>query len=87
MELKINDKEFAKALADMAISDLSRYIENGKSTMFYDNQVSCVLKEKVDEIIKQNEDKILDMVVSTLAEKYMKQINLACVLSALSKKE
>ena len=79
MEFNVDDKEFCKALAEMAVNNLQRYIENGNSTMFYDNQVSCVVKEKVDKIIKKNEDKILDMVVSTLAEKYMKQINLACV--------
>lgn len=86
MELKIDDKDFCRELADMAVNDLRRYIENGESTMFYDNQVSCIVKEKVDEIIKQNEEKILKLVVDVLAEKYFKSIKMLTVLSALSDK-
>jgi hypothetical protein len=87
MELKIDDKEFAKALAEMAVDRLRGYLDdNDERIMLYHKDVGRVVEKEVKEIIQRNEEKILNAVVDKLAEKYMSQIRLSAVLSALSNK-
>lgn len=88
MELKFDQKEFMETLALEVIKKEKEFWDNADERwLIYHSVTKEAVKEEIARIVRDNEDKILNVVTDKLAKEYAEQIKLAAVLSALCKKE
>jgi chromosome condensin MukBEF complex kleisin-like MukF subunit len=87
-EVKFNSEEFMETLAKEVIKQEKTYWdESNAEFLIYHKNVSEAVYDAIKEIAIRSKEKIIEMVVDRLAEKYMTHIKLAAVLAGLSKKE
>lgn len=86
MKFEIDDKVFAKELAEYAYSGIRRYLEERQEYMFYDEDIAKAVQSNINKLFEENKDKILDRIVEHCAEQYHKDIKLQVILSAMMNK-
>lgn len=66
MELKIDDKEFAKELAQIAYNDLYNHIMDDSKDhwyMFYDKDIAEAVQRNVDKLFEENKDRLFNAIL------------------------